>query len=501
MPAETAMESPLINLEPRLVWQCFDQIRRVPRPSKHEERIVEHVRSWAASHGFAVRADAAGNLVVAVAASPGCESAPTVVLQTHLDMVCEKSLDSAHDFDRDPIAVTVEGDWVTAVGTTLGADNGLGAAAAMAVAIDDTARHGPLELLFTLDEETGLNGAQALDPSLVSGRLLLNLDTEEDDAVYIGCAGAAGVFAELPLKRAANAFGEGLFGLTVRGLRGGHSGMDILDNRGNAIKLVARLLNAARRGGVELGLIAMDGGSKANALPRDCRALLNLSTGSRAALIEVIHEVEEDLRAEFGAVEPALKIELEGCEGEGKEGWAPLLPASRDRFLRLLDALPHGVLAMSREVQGLVETSNNLAVVSTSQRNAILQCSLRSSVNAALRGTIQRLRSLAELAGARVHEHVGYPGWKPDPSSPLVERGVAVYEQLFGRRPGVKAVHAGLECGILVEKLRGLDAISIGPEIRGAHSPDERARISSTEKFYRFLKSLLAELAGSSEPV
>ena len=489
------MSSPLETLEPRPVWRYFDQIRQVPRPSKQEERIASHIRSWAGEHGFEVRADDSGNLIIAVPASAGREDAPVVLLQAHLDMVCEKNAGSDHDFSTDPIEVEVDGDWVKSKGTTLGADNGLGVAAAMAAATDPDVDHGPLELLFTLDEETGLHGASAFDPSIATGQLLVNLDTEEDDTIYIGCAGSAGVEAEFVLNRAGDNAGESVE-LAVRGLRGGHSGIDIIENRGNAIKVAARALVAALDRGVELSLISFDGGSKRNAIGRECFVRLLIDEGQRAGLEETLSEIEAELEAELGSIDPDLRLELRPV-ASGAPAWAPLSADDRDRLLRLLAAAPHGVLSMSREVSGLVETSCNLAVVSTGEKRVKVLYSVRSSVGAAQAGTLQALRSLFLLAGGEVEEEPGYPGWKPNPGSPLVQRTVAVYERLFGERPGVEAVHAGLECGILAQKIPGLDAVSIGPEIRNPHSPDERASISSCAKFYSLLKELLADLAES----
>jgi len=492
------MSSPLESVEPKPVWSHFDAIRRVPRPSKHEERIAEYVREWAESHRFTTRADASGNLVIAVPASSGCESGKTIVLQAHLDMVCEKNVGVEHDFMSDPIRVAVDGDWVKAVGTTLGADNGLGVAAAMGVAVDPTVTHGPLELLFTLDEETGLNGAGALDPAIVSGRILLNLDTEEDDAVYIGCAGAAGIEAAIMVERvaggAATSEARQPYELIVDGLRGGHSGMDIIENRGNAIKIAARLLVSACDKDIDFDLVTFEGGSVRNALARECHVRLRLGEVERSRLEELAAALRSDLRAELGTADPDLAIELRPTPSSGSE-WQPIRGQDRERLLRTIDATPHGVVTMSREVPGLVETSNNLAVVKTVKDRVTILCSLRSSVTEALVGTLQALRSLYLLAGGEVTEDPGYPGWKPNPDSPVVRRTVEVYERLFGSLPEIKAVHAGLECGILAEKIPGLDAVSIGPEIRNAHSPDEKARISSSAKFYTLLKELLADLA------
>lgn len=497
-PDQLAAEAgPLTALAPQGLWSCFDRIRRVPRPSKKEAQIVALVRSWAAEHDFTVRADKAGNLVVAVPARSGAEAAPTVVLQAHLDMVCEKNADSEHDFTRDPITVAVEEDWVVARGTTLGADNGIGVAAAMAVATDPDLRHGPLELLFTLDEETGLNGARALDPSLVTGRLLINLDSEEDGAVYIGCAGAGGALATLPLVRNPRPAQAQPVRLAVRGLRGGHSGIEIGTNRGNAIKIAARVLLGALAAGVEFHLIALRGGDKRNAIPRECFADLLVAPEDQDRLKGEVERLHRENALALTKADADLQVEIIPLSDE--EAASPLTPVLRDRLLQLINATPNGVLAMSQEVPGLVQTSNNLALVRTEKDRALVESCCRSSVNASLAATVGSLCSLARLAAAEVVAEVGYPGWKPDPDAPLVARTADAYERCFGRRPAIKAVHAGLECGVLMEKVPGLDAVSIGPEIRGAHSPDERVQISSVASFYLHLTTLLSALTGPEQ--
>ena len=491
--SNSASDDVLAGLAPALLWQCFDGIRRVPRPSKQEGQIVAHIDAWAADHGFEVRADAAGNRVVVVPASPGRDGAPIIVLQAHLDMVCEKNSGVEHDFLRDPIRLRRDGDWIGAVGTTLGADNGLGVAAAMAAAVDQDLQHGPLELLFTLDEETGLNGAAALDPSIVAGRWLINLDTEEDGAIYIGCAGAAGVRGSAPLQRQDAAPGTEALAVAVKGLSGGHSGVQIHEPRGNAIKVMARLLAAAIEGRLGVQLISIDGGSKANAIPRECFAQIRLPGDQRAAFEVVAEEVRQMVRGELGDHGSGFDITVEAAPTEAV--LAPLCNSDRDRLVRLLDAVHHGVWVMSSQVPGLVETSSNLAVVSTDATAATVLLSLRSSSNDALRRIAQELVSLCHLAGWDTEVDRGYPGWAPEPSSSLVRRTSDVYESLFAQAPAIKAVHAGLECGLLSERLPGLKAVSIGPEIRGAHSPDERLSISSTQRFYRFLGTLLDHLS------
>jgi dipeptidase D len=488
------MSSPLENLEPKLLWKNFDDIRRIPRPSKHEERIVEHTRQWAAGHGFEVLSDDTGNLVIRVPATPGHEDAPTVILQGHLDMVCEKNSDVDHDFMTQGIEIDVEDDWVVARGTTLGADNGIGVATAMAVAEDDRVVHGPLELLCTVDEETGLTGAKQLNADIVSGRIMLNLDTEEDGAVYIGCAGGVDTDGIVKLSRRRALLNSVPVRLDVRGLRGGHSGLNIIENRGNAVKLATRTLLAALDAGIEVDLVSIDGGSKHNAIPRETGAVCRVLKSDLDRFGEVVSRCRQDFVEEFGATDP--QMELTVAELDDTDEFQQVLNVhARDRLLRTLDSLPHGVLAMSRDVPGLVETSSNLAVVETSGDQAKIVTSHRSSVMPAMFAVQRQVTSIFQQIGAEVHSDDAYPGWKPDPSSPIVTKSVEIYEKLFGEAPAVKAIHAGLECGLLIEKVPGLDVVSIGPEIHNAHSPEEKVQISSVQKFYRHVAAMLEDLA------
>jgi len=491
------MSSPLENLAPRYVWRHFDTIRQTPRPSKHEEKIVEVIKSWAAERGFEVLQDTAGgvgNVIVRVPATPGHENAPTVVLQGHVDMVCEKNSDVEFDFMNDPIEVVVDGDWVRSVGTTLGADNGIGVATGMAVADDPDTVHGPLELLMTIDEETGLTGAMDLDGSLISGRIMINLDTEEDGQVYIGCAGGADSTAEFSISRRTALIGSVPLKMTVSGLKGGHSGVDIHENRGNAIKIAVRTLLAALEQELELDLISIDGGSKHNAIPREAFAVFRLPGVSISVMREIIGTQLAAFKEELGSMDPDLEIVLEQLEDDD-DIEKPMNIHARDRLLHALNGIPHGVLAMSREVPGLVETSNNLAVINTEETRAVLTTSHRSSVMPSLFAVQSQVRSICVLAGATVEVHDAYPGWKPNPDSPIVKTMVEVYREQFGKEPELKAIHAGLECGLLLEKVPDMDIVSIGPEIRNPHSPDERVQISSVQRFYEAVKGVLAKLA------
>ena len=488
------MSSPLDKLEPRLVWTHFDAIRQVPRPSKHEERIAEHVAGWGTSRGFVTIRDAVGNVLVKVPATPGHEKAQTVVLQGHLDMVPEKNSDVAFDFERDAIQVRVVGDYVYATGTTLGADNGVGVATAMAVAEDPKVVHGPLELLFTIDEETGLTGAMQLDPKLLTGRTMINLDTEEDAALYIGCAGGADTHATFSVTRE-DALPQTLpVRLSVRGLRGGHSGVDIHENRGNAVKFLLRSLAALRNAGIEFGIVSLAGGSKHNAIPREADAVVRIAASSESAMQAVVSDCARVLREEYGEIDPSLRLECVALE-DRPDNRKVFIRFDNDRVIDALLACPHGVLAMSRAVPGLVETSNNLAVVTTEGNTVNVVTSSRSSVMPSLKATTEQVGAAFRLGGAAVEHLDGYPGWKPNPDSPVLNCALKVFERDFGKKPAVKAIHAGLECGLIGEKYPGMDMVSMGPQIESPHSPDERVQISTVDKFYRLLTATLAELA------
>ncbi|MGD1147166.1 MAG: aminoacyl-histidine dipeptidase [Thermoanaerobaculaceae bacterium] len=488
------MSSPLNKLEPKLVWKHFDAIRQIPRPSKHEDRIAEHVVTWAKGHNFEAKRDGVGNVLVKVPAKAGHEKAKPIVLQGHLDMVPEKNSDVEFDFEEDAIQVRVVGDYVYATGTTLGSDNGIGVAAAMAVAEDADAVHGPLELLFTIDEETGLTGAMQLDPKLLAGRTMLNLDTEEDAALYIGCAGGADTHATFSVTREDALAGTIPMRISVRGLRGGHSGVDIHENRGNALKFLLRTLNAIRQKGIEFGIVSIAGGSKHNAIPREADAEVRVAAGSEGSVQAAVGECARVLKEEFGEIDPNQRIECVTLQDQesNRKVW---IRFDNDRFLDALLACPHGVLAMSRAVPGLVETSNNLAVVTAEGNTVKVVTSSRSSVMPSLKGTTEQVGAAFRLGGAEVEHLDGYPGWKPNPNSPVLNTALKVFEREFKKKPAVKAIHAGLECGLIGEKYPGMDMVSMGPQIESPHSPDERVQISTVGRFYTLLKATLEELA------
>ncbi|HEX5720809.1 MAG TPA: aminoacyl-histidine dipeptidase [Thermoanaerobaculia bacterium] len=480
------------ELDPKPLWKHFDEILAIPRPSTREEAMRRYVLGLAERKGLRHRQDATGNLVIEKPASPGLEGAPVVVLQGHLDMVTEKNEGVAHDFERDPIVPRREDGWVKASGTTLGSDNGIGVAAILAVMEADDLVHGPLELLFTVDEETGLTGAVALDPQAIAlrGRQLLNLDSEEEHAVTIGCAGGAITRIVLPLEKAAVREGAAVLDLRLSGLKGGHSGMEIHLQRGSSVQLLARALYAA--GPLHLG--GFQGGNKQNALAREASARVVLPPGRRAAFIEAVEKEMAAIREEHRPVEPDFKFEMsDAADTSASESvWAEDLGR---RVLLLLNVLPHGVLAMSHDIEGLVETSVNLAAVAEGEDGVGVLLSTRSSIGSALRALRRRLRACAELVDAQVEENEGYPAWKPNLESPLLRRFQEVHRRVQGSEPELKALHAGLECGVLGEKFPGMDTISFGPIIEGAHSPDERVKVDSVGRFYKLLTETLAELA------
>ncbi len=479
------------RLEPALLWKSFDLIRSLPHGSGNEAQVIAAIATWAEGLGFEHQQDAVGNLLVKVPASQGCEGRSTVILQGHVDMVCEKNADTEFDFTTQGIDVEMDGDWLTAVGTTLGADNAIGVAAAMAVAEDPAASHPALELLMTVDEETGMTGAFGLEPGFLTGKRLINCDTEEEGAIYVGCSGGGDVLARFPLDLQKAKKGRLSYSIKVKGLVGGHSGLDIHENRANAIKCLARVLFTLEQNGVGLRLATIHGGSMRNAVPREAGCSLYIKPKRVDAMRQVVAAVEKELQAEFKGTDPGLVVTAE-----------PLVEAAPRRIferglqaylVRALMATPSSVIAMSGAVPGLVETSNNLGVVRMTDSHVELVCCARSSLGSALEAVRDSLVALYELCGAEVDLDDSYPGWLPDMESPLLATALKVHEELFGPAD-IKAVHAGLECGLLQKANPGCEMISIGPDITGAHSPAERVSVPSTAKFYQLLVALLSAL-------
>ncbi len=487
-----SQSSPFEGLEPRILWQHFSALTRLPRPSGNEAAARDYIRNWAKEKGFEVHEDAAGNLVVHVPASPGREGAAPIVLQGHIDMVCERNADSPYDAETGNIHVVRDGEWIRADGTTLGADNGIGVAAAMAAAEDPSVVHGPLDLVFTIDEETGLTGAQNLDASLVRGRTMLNLDSEEDGVLFVGCAGGCDTKFRFRAERTAPGKGMAAIAVSVKGLQGGHSGLDINKNRLNAIKALVRLLQAGGRA-AEVRVATIAGGSKRNAIPRESGAVVYVPAEAEGAFLAAVEKERDTIAAQYRGLDDGFTVET-GPAGSGAPADA-FSASDSARLLDLLRAIPSSVLAMSADIPGLVETSTNLGVVTTEgDLVEAVSCS-RSSVAQALRDVLDTLNAIGRLAGVETEEVGGYPGWKPDMDSPVLAATREVYRELTGRDPEVTAIHAGLECGLLGERVPGMDMISFGPEIRGAHSPDERVHIPSVERFWKLLSALLDRMS------
>jgi dipeptidase D len=477
------------ELEPKALWAHFDHILTIPRASKDEGRMREYVIAVAERNGLEYEVDAAGNTVVRKPAAPGREDEPATILQAHLDMVQEKNSGVAFDFESDAIEPVVDGEYMKANGTTLGSDNGIGVAAMLAIEEDPDLSHGPLELLFTVDEETGLTGAAALEPGLLQGRRLLNLDSEEEGVITIGCAGGADSHLFLPIGEEPAPEGAKAVAIKASGLKGGHSGVDIHLQRGNAIKLLARALHAASLE-QPFRLASFAGGNAHNAIPREATATVVLTGDDAAARFKALVEAEAAaIRKEFQPADPGLTFDI--ADSDPVE--SVMDEDSTMRALGFITSLPHGVMSMSYDIAGLVETSTNLATATPKDGGLDILLSNRSSVDSALAALRMRLRAAASLVGAEVTEGDGYPGWQPDVSSPILGIVKGVYTEMIGE-PEVGAVHAGLECGIIGEKIEGMDMISFGPQIEFPHSPDERVHVASVEKFYSVLCTVLERL-------
>jgi dipeptidase D len=478
------------GLTPQAVWEHFESIAAIPRPSKKEEKIARHIVGLAKNGSFEVHQDRTGNILVQKAASPGKESSPVIVLQSHIDMVCEKNKDVKHDFDHDGISLVRTDGHITANGTTLGSDNGIGVAAALSVMLDSSLVHGPLELLFTVDEETGLTGAQGLAPEFLRGRTLLNLDSEEDGTLYVGCSGGRDTLLTFPVERRQGPVDWTTIVIEVAGLKGGHSGLEIHAGRGNAIRLLARTLSELSRT-VEFSLTGLQGGSKRNAIPREAEALLLIPTTSLSDVQGAVKTIESKFRSEHGRGEPGIAVRVR----QSRHAQAlPFTAHSQATLIDILHALPHGVLGMSADIPDLVETSTNVATIVTDGDTLLIGTSQRSSVASLLDNAVKTVASIGRMGGATIECTDGYPGWKPNLDSSLLKTTQRAYRELFQRDAAVKAIHAGLECGIIGERYPGMDMISFGPTILGAHSPDERIEIVTVQRFWDLLVRVLEKL-------
>lgn len=480
----------LSHLKPTSLWTFFENICAIPHPSKHEDALIAYLIAQAEAHGVLVERDEIGNVKLSKPASPGYESAVPVVMQSHIDMVPQKNEDTDHDFTKDPIKAYVAGDWVTAEGTTLGADNGIGMAAMMAVMCASDITHGPMEALLTVDEEAGMTGAFALKESWFKGKVLLNLDTEEEGELYVGCAGGVDVTVNWPVSSEYLNSDVVAFDLIVKGLKGGHSGIDIHKGRGNANKLLNRVL-LSLSAEVELSISELHGGTLRNAIPREAFAKVVIPKDQEQAFHRLLHDIVEDITDEYAYVESDLLIKTKPCE-------LPETVMDTDAVTDLLRAIltcPNGVLRNSDRFDGVVETSSNLGIMSYDGDKVTLQFMTRSLKDRARDNAVQRIKSCFELIGAEITATGAYPGWAPSDNPALLNLMKSVYKELFNQTPGTQIIHAGLECGILGAKYPSWDMISFGPTITGAHSPDEQVNIPSVERFWAYLLAVLERLA------
>ena len=474
------------QLKPNLLWNHFEELCKIPHPSRKEAKVAQYVISVAKKNNLQYATDDFGNVIIRKPATPGKENLIPVVMQGHLDMVAEKNTDVKHDFDKDPIQPYIDGDWVKAKGTTLGGDNGVGVAAALAIMDSTNLEHGPIEALFTLDEETGLFGAQALKPGFVNGKILLNLDSEEDGALYIGCAGGQNTFVKYKFTLNDVPANTTAIEIKVTGLKGGHSGLDINSGRGNAIKLMTRLLHELNYTfGIRLGSI--NGGSKHNAIPRETFSVIRVAKKMATETMAYIDRYNKIVQSELASVEPTLNV----VAAESKSKSKVLDKTSAKSLIDSLYAVPNGVIKMSADIPGLVETSTNLAVVVTKGKVVEVTLSQRSSVESEKNDISNSIAAFFKLVKAEVVQSDGYPGWKPDIHSPVLKTMKNVYHKMYGSEPEIKAIHAGLECGIIKERYPDMDMISFGPTLMDVHSPDEKIMISTVDKFWNLLTAVL----------
>lgn len=479
------MANALVGLEPRLVWKHFEALAAIPRASEKEARARDYVLALARRLGLETVTDAVGNTVVRKPARAGREGAVPTALQGHLDMVCEKNEGTAHNFDTDPIRLVRDGDWVKADGTTLGADNGVGVAAALAVMESDDVAHGPLEFVFTIDEESGLTGAAQFPGGLLRSKFFLNLDGEEEGTLCIGCAGGVNTVARRKVAMQPVTAGAG-WRIRVAGLQGGHSGIDIHKGRGNAVRILGRTLESVMEV-LPVSVASMEGGSKRNAIPREASATVALDARREADLRAAVAAVEAETRSDLGGFDADLRITVESAPRPSEA----IADADARLIAGVLASQHHGVLAMSPDVAGLVQTSTNLAIVTAKDGEVMIETSQRSPIRASKMSAARMVATIFRLAGFTVEHSGDYPGWKPEPQSEIVRKAQAAHQEILGTAPELMAVHAGLECGVIGEKYPGMETISIGPHIVDVHSPSEKLKISSVEPFWRFLTGLL----------
>ena len=482
------MNEHLDNLQPKEVFEQFKPILSIPRPSKKEEKMTEYLKNWGLSHNLETITDKIGNVIIRKPATKGMENRKMVCLQSHMDMVCEKNSDKVFDFEKDAIDTYVEDGWLKAKGTTLGADDGIGVATALAILASNTIEHGPLECLFTVDEETGLTGAMALADDALKSNILINLDSEDEGEMFIGCAGGVDTLGYMPFSWENNTE-KSAFSLMVKGLKGGHSGDDINKGRACANKVLNRMLWDINQK-FQIHLAGFDGGNLRNAIAREAKAVFTYKEEDEKTITEIVETFTKELQYEFRTTEPDMQIELTKVASPEKV----VDKVSQDKLLDVLYATPHGVLAMSREIENFVETSTNLASIKIKDNKFHIVTSQRSSVESALQAAAKRVESCLRLVGAEVEHTDGYPGWAPNTDSEILNVVVDSYERLFGKKPIVRAIHAGLECGLIGKKYPKMDMISYGPTLRGVHSPDEKMDIKTLQMFWEHTLDILKNI-------
>jgi dipeptidase D len=483
------MNTKLEVLTPSGIWKNFKNLTQIPRPSKKEARIIEYVKIFGEKLDLDTSVDAVGNVIIRKPATPGMENRKGVIFQAHLDMVPQKNSDKKHDFEKDPIEAYIDEDWVKANGTTLGADNGIGVAAMLLVLESKDLKHGPIECLFTIDEETGMTGAFALKPEMLKGDILLNLDSEDEGELYIGCAGGMDGNIEFEYKTDTVPDNYVSYLVKVSGMKGGHSGIDINSGRGNSNLVLFRLLWKATQT-VGLRLCEAEGGNMRNAIPREAHAVVLIPKNNEKAFADLVESYLKSVKSELAATEPDLNI---NCNKTAKPERV-LHPDLQKRFISAVYSCPNGTIRMTDGIAGLVETSTNLAIVKTAGNNINVNCLLRSSVNSAKENLADTMRALFEMAGAKVSFTGSYPGWKPNMNSSIMKTMDKVYKDMYGKGLEIKAIHAGLECGIIGGVYSNLDMVSFGPTIRHPHSPDEKVDVASVQKFWDFLVETLKNI-------
>ena len=481
------MSNDILKLKPQGIWKEFNGILGVPRPSKKEAKMVAYLEKWAKDHKVKYVKEECGNIILSVPATKGMEDRQTVILQAHMDMVCEKNSDKKHDFEKDPIEPVIKGEWLHANGTTLGADDGIGVAAALAVIADPKVEHGPLECIFTVDEETGLTGAMKLDPKDFSGRILLNLDSEDEGEIFIGCAGGMDTIVKVWYELEPAPEEHTAYRITVSGLKGGHSGDDINKNLANANKLLTRILWQATNW-FDLALYDFQGGNLRNAIAREATAVGLIPNESVDDFLHYVKDMEKHFKQEYQVTEPGLKVTAEVAEVQPD---VVIDEISQFNLLNGLYACPHGVIAMSQTIPNFVETSTNLASCKKKEGYFFIQTSQRSSIESSKQDIADMVEAVWSLADADVEHTDGYPGWAPNPDSAILDIAVNCYKKRFKKDPKVRAIHAGLECGLIGDKIPGMDMISFGPTLRGVHSPDERCEIATVQMFWDFMCDIL----------